>query len=130
MDIPAGAGDKPEIQAVLNWEKTTFDTTHIEAGNVVLAMWGMNPLFSEVLAHQYDVEPSANPNVNCWSKLLHLVTPLVASTEFGLGLACCTWPVTEEMLLAVGLPGMHPQQLSKEIALNTMILCEQSGLAI
>lgn len=130
MDIHAGAGDKPDIQAVLNWEKATFDTTHIEAGNLVLAMWGMNPLFGKVLAHQYDVEPSVNPSANCWSKLLHLVTPLVASTEFGLGLACCTWPVTEEMLLAVGLPGIPPQQLSKEIALNTMILCEQSGLAI
>jgi HD-like signal output (HDOD) protein len=130
LGIPKGAGDLADIQAVLSWEKETFGATHIEAGSIVLSYWGMNPLFGEVLAQQYATQPVTNPTVSHWGALLHLANPLVASTDFGLGVASATWAITDEMLLAAGLPGMAPEQLSKEIAEATTILCEQSGLAI
>lgn len=129
LGIRAGAGDLADIQAVMCWEKTTFDTTHLEAGGIVLTNWGMNPLFAEILAHPYAIDAASAPAVSHWRALLHLACPLVASTPFALGVASATWPISDEMLLAAGLPGATPELLSKEIAEATTVLCEQSGLA-
>jgi HD-like signal output (HDOD) protein len=130
MEIPAGAGDLPNIQAVINWERETFGCTHGELGGAVLTLWGMNPLFSQVLIHQHDIEKAKDPEIRRWSALLHITATLVASTEFGLGVTSDAWPISESLFVDAGLPQLDILQLSEEITVATKVLCEQSGLVI
>jgi len=130
MEIPAGAGDLPNIQAVINWERETFGYAHDELGGAVLALWGMNPLFTQVLTHQHDIKKAADPEVRRWSALLHLTATMVASTEFGLGVTSDSWPISESVFVDAGLPQLDILQLSEEITTATKALCEQSGFVI
>ena len=130
QEIPAGAGDLPDLLSVVNWERETFGCTHAEIGASVLALWGMNPLFSQVLAHQHDLEQEDQPEVRRWSALLHLTATLVASTDFGLGVTSDAWPISEAVFVAAGLPIMDILTLSEEITAATKDLCEQSGLVL
>ena len=130
QEIPAGAGDLPDLRSVVSWERETFGCTHSEIGASVLALWGMNPLFSQVLAHQHDLEQEEHPEVRRWSALLHLTATLVASTDFGLGVTSDAWPISEAVFVAAGLPIMDIMTLSEEITTATKDLCEQSGLVL
>jgi HD-like signal output (HDOD) protein len=130
MEVPAGAGDLPDIQAVVTWERKVFGCTHAELGGSVLALWGMNPVLSHVLLHQHDVGLVKDPEVRQWSALLHLTATLVASTEFGLGVTSDAWPISEAVFVDACIPQLDILQLSEEIAAATRVLCEQSGLAI
>lgn len=130
MEIPAGAGDLPNIQAVINWERETFGYAHGELGGAVLALWGMNPLFTQVLTHQHDIQKAADPEVRRWSALLHLTASVVAGTEFGLGVTSDSWPISEGVFVDAGLPQLDIVQLSEEITTATKVLCEQSGFVL
>jgi len=130
MEIPAGTGDLHNIHEVINWERETFGATHGELGGAVLGLWGMNPLFSQVLMHQHDIEKAADPVVRRWSALLHLTATVVASTEFGLGVTSDSWPISESVFVDAGLPNLDIVQLSEEIIVATKVLCEQSGFVI
>ena len=130
MEVPAGAGDLPDIQAVVNWERKVFGCTHAELGGSVLALWGMNPVFRQVLLHQHDVESAVCLEVRQWGALLHLTATLVAGTEFGLGVTSDAWPISESVFVEAGIPQLDILQLSEEIAVATRVLCEQSGLDI
>ena len=130
MEIPAGSGDLPNIHAVVNWERETFGYTHGELGGLVLGLWGMNPVFSQVLSHQHDIDKAENPVIRRWSALLHLTATVVASTEFGLGVTSDAWPISESVFVDAGLPQLDILQLSEDISMATKALCEQSGLVI
>ena len=130
MEVPAGAGDLPNIHGVINWERATFGCTHGELGGSVLAMWGMNPLLSQVFLHQHDVERIEDPEVRRWGALLHLTSTVVASTEFGLGVTGDSRPITEALFVEAGLEQLDILQLSDEIAESTKTLCEQSGFVL
>ena len=130
MEIPAGAGDLPDIQAVVNWEREVFGCTHAELGGSVLSLWGLNPIFSKVLVHQHDMGRVENPEVRRWGALLHLTATLVASTEFGLGVTSDAWPISEAMFADAGISQLAILKMSEEITVATKVLCEQSGLVI
>ena len=130
MEIPAGAGDLPDIQAVVNWEREVFGCTHAELGGSVLSLWGLNPIFSKVLVHQHDMGRVENPEVRRWGELLHLKATLVASTEFGLGVTSDAWPISEAMFADAGISQLAILKMSEEITVATKVLCEQSGLVI
>jgi HD-like signal output (HDOD) protein len=130
MEIAAGAGDLPNIQAVVNWEREVFGCTHAELGGSVLSLWGMNPIFREVLVHQHEVGRVENPEVRRWGALLHLTATVVASTEFGLGVTSDAWLISEEMFADAGIPQLDILKMSEAITVATKELCEQSGLAI
>jgi len=130
MEIPAGSGDLPKMQAVINWERDTFGYAHGELGGAVLALWGMNPLFTQVLTHQHDIEKAADKEVRRWSALLHLTAKVVASTEFGLGVASDSWPISETVFIDAGLPQLDILHVSEEITTATKALCEQSGFVL
>jgi HD-like signal output (HDOD) protein len=130
MEIPAGAGDLPNIHGVINWERETFGCTHGELGGSVLALWGMNPLLSQVFLHQHDVERIEDTEVRRWGALLHLTSTVVASTEFGLGVTGDSRPITEALFVEAGLEQLDILQLSDEIAGATKTLCEQSGFVL
>lgn len=130
MEIPAGAADLPDIRAVVNWERETFGLSHTEIGGSVLALWGMNPLLVEVINHQHDLAPVANPAVSQWCALLRITGTLVASTEFGLGVTSDSWPICEADFTEAGISKLDILQLSEEITLATKSICEQSGVVI
>ena len=130
MEIPAGAGDLANIHEVINWERETFGCTHAELGGAVLALWGMNPLLSNVLVHQHDVEKVEDPEVRRWIALIHLTSTVVASTEFGLGVTSDAWPITAALFAEAGLEQLDILQLSEEISAATKTLCDQSGMVL
>ena len=130
MEVPAGAGDLPDIQSVVKWEREVFGCTHAELGGSVLALWGMNPIFSQVLVHQHDMASVDDPEVRRWGALLHITATVVASTEFGLGVTSDAWPISEAMFAYAGIPQLDILKMSEEITAATKVLCEQSGLLI
>jgi len=130
LEVPAGSADLPDIQGVANWERETFGFTHAEMGASVLALWGMNPLFAEVIKHQHAVVPSDDPEVRRWSALLRITATLVACTEFGLGVTSDAWPISEADFADAGIAKLDLLQLSDEITLATKSLCEHSGMVI
>ena len=130
MEIPAGAADLPDIQVVVNWERETFGCTHAELGGSVLALWGMNPLFVEVIKHQHDMADADDPVIRRWSALLRITATLVACTEFGLGVTSDAWPISELDFAEAGISKLDLLQLSDEITLATKSLCEHSGMVI
>lgn len=130
MEVPAGAGDLPDMQAVVNWERAVFGCTHAEIGGAVLTLWGMNPLFGKVLVYNEGPANLDEPEVRRWSALLHLTATLVASTEFGLGVTSDAWPISEAMFTDAGIPQLDILVLSEVITLATKALCEQSGLVL
>ena len=129
-EIPAGAGDLPDIQAVMHWERETFGCSHAEIGASVLALWGLNPVFSNVLAQQRDMDETEDAEVRRWSALLHLAATVVASTEFGLGVTSDSWPISEAVFVDAGIPHLDILQLSADISAGTKALAEQSGMII
>ena len=130
MEVPAGAGDLPDMQSVVSWEREVFGCTHAELGGAVLSLWGMNPIFSQVLHHQHDMGSVENPEVRRWGALLHLTATVVASTEFGLGVTSDAWPISEELFADAGIPQVDILKMSEEITVATKVLCEQSGFVI
>ena len=130
MEIPAGAADLPDIQAVVNWERETFGLSHTEIGGSVLALWGMNPLLVAVINHQHDTVAAADPVVSRWRALLRITATVVASTEFGLGVTSDAWPISEADFTQASISTVDILQLSEEITAATKNICEQSGVAI
>ena len=130
MEIPAGAADLPDIQAVVNWERETFGLSHTEIGSSVLALWGMNPFLVDVISHQHDLAPLADPVINRWCALLRITGTLVASTEFGLGVTSDSWPISEADFTQAGVSKLDILQLSEEITQATKSICEQSGVVV
>jgi hypothetical protein len=130
MEVPAGSGDLADMSAVVNWEREVFGCTHAELGGAVLTLWGINPLFSQVLIYQHDIGELADPAVRQWNALLHLTATLVASTEFGLGVTSDAWPISEALFTHAGITQLDILQLSEEITVATKALCEQSGLGV
>jgi HD-like signal output (HDOD) protein len=130
MEIPAGAADLPDVQAVVNWERETFGCTHTEIGGSVLGLWGMNPLLVEVISHQNDIATVADPVVGRWCALLRVTGTLVASTEFGLGVTSDSWPISAADFTEAGISKLDILQLSEEITQATKSICEQSGVVI
>ncbi len=129
-EIPAGAGDLPDRQAVVNWERETFGYSHTELGSAVLAAWGMNPLLVEVIKRQYDGEAASDPLVRRWSALLQLTETVVDGTTYGLGGARDVGPIAEAMFVEAGIAQLDLHPLSEEIASETKRFCEQSGVVI
>jgi HD-like signal output (HDOD) protein len=130
MEIPAGAADLPDMQAVAHWERKTFGFTHAEIGGSVLSLWGMNPLLVEVIRHQHDTEIEAAPAVRRWCALLRITGTVVASTEFGLGVTSDSRATCEVDFTAAGISKLDILQLTEEITLATKSICEQSGVVI
>ena len=130
MEIHEGAGDLPNMQAVVNWEQETFGYTHSEIGSLVLAQWGMNSMIVNVIKIQHDEQKVEDPEVRRWSALLHITATLVASTEFGLGVTSDAWPISEAVFTEASILGLDILQLSEAITVATRELCEQSGMDI
>ena len=130
LEIPAGAADLPDRQAVVNWERETFGYSHTELGSAVLAVWGMNPLLVEVIKRQYDGEAASDPLVRRWSALLQLTATVVDGTTYGLGGARDVGPIAESMFVEAGIARLDIQPLSEEIASETKRFCEQGGVVI
>ncbi len=130
VDVPSGAGDLPERQAVENWERETFGYTHTELGSAVLAVWGMNPLLVQVIRHQYDGETPTDPQVRRWCALLHLTATVVDGTDFGFGGTRDAGPIAEAVFFEAGVAQLEIHPLCEEITLETRRFCEQRGVVI
>ncbi len=129
-EIPAGSADLPDIHAVILWERETFGCTHAEAGAMLLSLWGLNPIFGAVIAHQHDLDRVGRPEIRRWSAMLHLTAALVAGTDFGLGVVSDAWPISDTTFAEAGLPSMDIIKLSGDISEATRDLCHQCGLSL
>ena len=130
LKIPKGAGDLPDIHAVMQWERDTFGYTYTEIGAFVFNFWGMNPIFSKVIGQQRDLDQITDSEVRRWSALLHLTATLVATTDYGLGVANDAWPISETTFEHAGVDNVDLFQLSEVVSVATKELCEQSGLVL
>ncbi len=126
--LPACGADLPQIADVLAWERAQLGWNQAEAGALILQHWGLNPVFADVVACQYDPASASAEATRRWGALLQVAKTLVAMTDYSLGVESDACVVTNAIFQEADLPNFDGMMFSARIATVTRALCAETGV--